>query len=81
MADCNDTIDELERFLDKELPNHRVTEIIEHLRMCTDCQGAYEFHAELHRIVSIKATRDEISPEFLDKLRGCLRIEPGDGAR
>lgn len=79
MADCNDTIDELERFLDKELPEDRVDQIVGHLRICTDCQGAYEFHSELQRIIAVKAARDEVTPEFLDKLRNCLGVDPAAG--
>ena len=75
MADCNETIEELERYLDQELPSSRVEEIVGHLKGCPDCQGAYEFHADLHRVINIKAQRDEISPDFLDKLRTCLDIE------
>lgn len=75
MSDCKETIDELERFLDKELPSDKVAAIIEHLKTCGDCQGAYEFHSELQRIISVKATRDEISPQFLGRLRDCLGID------
>lgn len=79
MADCNETIEELERYLDQELPARRVEEIVVHLKSCTDCQGAYEFHADLHRVITVKAQRDELSPGFLDKLRDCLSVEwPGD---
>lgn len=75
MADCNETIEELERYLDQELPARRVEDIVGHLKSCTDCQGAYEFHADLQRVITIKAQRDELSPGFLDKLRNCLDID------
>ena len=47
MADCRETLEELERYLDSELPSERVAQIVDHLKGCTDCQGAYEFHYEL----------------------------------
>lgn len=72
MADCNETLKELERFLDSELPAERVSEIIGHLKGCTDCQGAYEFHAELRTTIRIKALRDELPDGFLDRLANCL---------
>lgn len=78
MADCSETIEQLQAFLDKELPSERVTPIIEHLKTCSDCQGAYEFHADLARVISIKAQRDEVTPEFLRKLRECLDIDWSD---
>lgn len=79
MADCKETIDQLEQFLDEELPGDRVTAIIDHLKSCADCQGAYEFHADLNRVISVKAQRDEVTPEFLGRLRECLDVEWAGG--
>lgn len=82
MADCKETIEQLETYLDEELPGERVAAIVDHLKSCSDCQGAYEFHAELTRVISVKAQRDEVSPEFLGRLRGCLDIDLlGDNGR
>ena len=72
MADCKETLDELYRYLDSELPPGRADEIVSHLKSCTDCQGAFEFHADLHRVIRLKSHSDEISPTFLDNLRGCF---------
>jgi anti-sigma factor (TIGR02949 family) len=81
MADCNETIEQLEEFLDQELPTERVDAIVDHLKSCSDCQGAYEFHADLHRVISVKAQRDEVTPEFLGRLRECLNVEWSDDRR
>jgi anti-sigma factor (TIGR02949 family) len=72
MADCNETLRELERYLDSELPTERVSEIIGHLKGCTDCQSAYEFHAELRTTIRTKALRDELPDGFMDRLATCL---------
>ena len=53
MPNCQETLKELELFLDSELPNARIEEIMVHLTGCTDCQGAFEFHAELRTIVCV----------------------------
>lgn len=72
MADCTETLDELHRFLDKELPAAAVTDIMGHLSTCTDCQQAFEFHSELKRIISEKAKNDELPTGLLDKVKGCF---------
>ena len=43
-----------------------------HLTGCTDCQGAYEFHAELRTIVRVKAKRDHLPEGFTDRLLACF---------
>lgn len=72
MADCKETLDELYRYLDSELSPGRADEIVSHLKICTDCQGAFEFHADLHRVIRQKSRTEELSPAFLDNLRGCF---------
>jgi predicted anti-sigma-YlaC factor YlaD len=75
MADCQETLQELERFLDSELPPGRSEIIISHLKVCSDCQGAFEFHAELRVAIRTKATNDELSEGFLDRLQSCFGDE------
>ena len=72
MADCQETLNELESYLDSELAEGRVAEIISHLKGCTDCQGAYEFHADLRTAIKTKAQKEELPDGFLDRLRDCL---------
>lgn len=72
MADCQETLNELHRYLDEELSADRVEEILSHLKMCSDCQEAYEFHAVLRDTIRQKAQRDEISDGFLDRLKECF---------
>ena len=76
MPNCQETLKELELFLDSELPKVRVEEIMVHLTGCTDCQGAYEFHAELRTIVRTKAKRDHLPEGFTDRLLACFEPQP-----
>lgn len=71
-TDCQGTLDELERFLDEELPGPRRNEVMDHLRGCADCQQAFDFHGELKRVVREKAQRDELPPQLMDKILGCF---------
>jgi hypothetical protein len=43
-----------------------------HLRGCNDCQGAFEFHAELRAIVRVKAKRDDLPEGFTNRLLACF---------
>lgn len=72
MTDCQETLNELHRYLDEELPADHVQEILSHLKGCTDCQEAFEFHAVLRQAIREKAQRDEISEGFLDRLKDCF---------
>jgi mycothiol system anti-sigma-R factor len=72
MANCQETLNEMYAYLDAELAADRATEIIGHLKVCTDCQSAYEFHAEFKTIIRVKAQNDELSEGFLDRLRECF---------
>lgn len=76
MPNCQETLKELELFLDSELPNARIEEIMAHLTGCTDCQGAFEFHAELRTIVRVKAKRDHLPEGFTDRLLACFEPQP-----
>jgi len=76
MPNCQETLKELELFLDSELPKARVEEIMLHLTGCTDCQGAFEFHAELRTIVRVKAKRDLLPDGFTERLLACFEPLP-----
>ena len=45
MADCNETLKELDRFLDNELASEAISDLSVHLEGCVDCQQTFEFHA------------------------------------
>jgi anti-sigma factor RsiW len=74
-GNCTETLAELERFLDKELPADKVSAVMSHLDGCTDCQGAYEFHAELTRVVRIHAQDDTLDAGFAARLRSCFSLD------
>ena len=46
MGDCNETLRELEAFLDQELTDGGQAVVHAHLEHCTDCLEAYDFEAE-----------------------------------
>lgn len=72
MADCNDTLRELDAFLDSELSEETRIAIHAHLDGCPDCLQAFDFHAELKIVVSQKCRNDEMPPGLLAKLAQCF---------
>jgi mycothiol system anti-sigma-R factor len=75
MADCVETLRELDRFLDNELASESVQEMAEHLERCGDCQQAFEFHAELRHIVKRAAAEDSLPASLLSKIEQCFGID------
>ena len=57
MSDCNETLKELETFLDGELSDDAVAHIRGHLVDCPDCYEAFDFHAELKLVIATKCKR------------------------
>jgi mycothiol system anti-sigma-R factor len=72
MADCNQTLNELFTFLDGELADDTRSQLLEHLMVCTDCQGAFEFHHELKSAVSRKCRSDEMPAGLMEKIEACF---------
>jgi mycothiol system anti-sigma-R factor len=72
MADCNETLRELEAFLDSELSEGTHVAIRAHLEGCPDCLQAFDFHAELKMVVAQKCHTDEMPAGLLDRLRNCF---------
>ena len=81
MSDCNETLRELDAFLDHEINDHLHHEIEHHLGGCTDCQQAFEFHAELKQVIREKCSRDEIPQSLLARLERCLGEDFDGGGR
>ena len=72
MSNCDETLEELQWFLDKELPDGMLQSIQTHLGACTDCLQAFEFHAELRTVIARKVLAEEMPDGLMDKIRGCF---------
>ena len=71
---CEEALHELYHFLDGELTEERRVLISHHLDGCTTCLGAFDFEAELRRVIA-RGCREQASEAFrsrvLDALRAC----------
>jgi mycothiol system anti-sigma-R factor len=80
MADCKQTLRELDAFLDDELSSTTREQIHGHLEGCTDCLQTFEFHAELKAVIRRKCSNDELPPGLLAKIEMCFNEDfDGDG--
>ena len=81
MADCDETLKELETFLDGELTEDAVVAMRAHLEGCTDCLQAFDFHAELKAVIADKCHRDQMPPGLLTRIEECLHTDLDDDGR
>ncbi len=80
MADCSETLRELEAFLDGELTDESQAAIHAHLEGCMDCLQAFDFHAELRTVIKQKCTSDEFPAGLLSRIEQCFGEDfDGDG--
>jgi mycothiol system anti-sigma-R factor len=79
MADCEQTLRELEAFLDRELSDEAHVAIRSHLEGCMDCLQAFDFHAELKMVIASKCRNDEMPPGLMEKIERCFG-DPGDAS-
>jgi len=72
MDNCNETLRELEQFLDQELSDEAREVIHAHLGGCEHCLEAFDFHAELKMVIAAKCHNDEVPPELLARIQQCF---------
>lgn len=78
--DCNQTLQELDLFLDAELSDSAHDSIRHHLDGCPDCLSAFDFHAELKQVIHVKCQENEMPPGLLSRIERCFDTDfDGDG--
>jgi len=77
MPDCNQTLHELQLFLDGELPADQHDHVLAHLNECLECFHTFDFQAELKQVIA-KKCRTETMPEgLLERIEECF-LADGD---
>ena len=80
MADCNETLKELQQYLDHELPTNVQHVVDQHLNGCVDCLQAFDFHAELKLVIAQKCSTEPMPPGLLSRIESCFGVDiDGDG--
>ena len=74
--DCEEVLEQIERYVDGELDSHRSLQLAEHLKVCAFCLDHADFRRRLKEIVRTKC-REERTPEYLvTRIRRSIRHEP-----
>jgi mycothiol system anti-sigma-R factor len=80
MADCKQTLRELDTFLDGELSDTTREQIHQHIDGCVDCLQTFAFHADLKQAIRRKCGNDEMPASLLAKIEMCFNEDfDGDG--
>lgn len=79
VPDCDETLHRLYHYLDGELTAERRAVIQEHLDECAPCLEAFDFEAELRRVIASRC-RDEVPPQLRERVAAAIeharRAEP-----
>ena len=78
MANCRETIRELDAFLDGELPDDVREHIDAHLGDCLDCHQAFDFQAELKLAIRRKCSSDEMPAGLMGRIEQCFNADLDD---
>lgn len=78
-TDCDGTIERLYYYLDGELTDERRAEIKRHLDDCSPCLDAFDFEAELRRVIAMKC-KDHVPEGLLIRVRAALDEEERGGS-
>jgi mycothiol system anti-sigma-R factor len=81
MADCKETLREMEAFLDGELTEDATLTLHAHLDGCQDCLQAFDFQAELKAVIAEKCRRDQMPTGLLSRIEQCLDADLDDDGR
>ncbi len=75
MADCEETLRELETFLDGELSHEDLSHVRRHLEGCMDCLQVFDFHVELRTVIRAKCQEHDVPPGLMARVRSCFGDE------
>ncbi len=75
MKDCEQTISDLELFLDGELPPEKRQHVLDHLDECMECFHTYDLQAELKQIIAAKCANEPLPAGLIDRIRQSLSNE------
>jgi mycothiol system anti-sigma-R factor len=73
-VDCNETVHRLYHFLDGELTPDRRTQISDHLDKCGPCLDAYDFEAEVRRLIADKC-KDHVPDHLRERIAAAIEHE------
>jgi mycothiol system anti-sigma-R factor len=77
--DCDDAVAQLYAFLDGELDDETVVRVEAHLEHCSPCLEAFDFEAELRKVIVAKCHED-VPGDLRNRIMSVLeRLEESSG--
>ncbi|MEA2646201.1 MAG: hypothetical protein QOE92_1284 [Chloroflexota bacterium] len=70
---CNQAMQRLHQYVDRELTEAEMTEVQLHLEDCPPCEKHFTVHASMKRLVHSKACPENAPQELLDRILSNLR--------
>jgi mycothiol system anti-sigma-R factor len=82
--DCMETVHRLYHYLDGELTDARRSEIARHLDDCSPCLNAFDFEADLRRLIASRC-KDHVPEHLRERIAAAIdhehRAQAGGAAR
>ena len=73
---CNEVLEELERYVDGELPAEKFADLAAHIHECPPCLQRADFQARLKEILRKKCSSGAPAPPaFILRVRQTIRTE------
>ncbi len=69
---CDECMQRLEEFVDRELTDAEVREVRLHLEFCPPCEERYRFQAGFKRLVKVCCEQDKAPAALREKLQKIL---------
>ncbi len=71
---CDDVIENMYLFLDKEITEEKRADVQQHLTECIPCLEAFEFEAELKTVIATRC-KDKVPAHLYEKIMTSLTAE------
>ncbi len=76
-AECEQTLREIERFLDGEMQEDERTSLDGHLKDCSPCMERADFKRHLKELIASSCGCDEVPPELRERVQRMIAHDPG----
>ena len=71
---CNETMERLHSYVDRELNTFEMTEVQKHLDDCPPCEKHFAFEADVKRLVHNKGCPETAPQALLEKILGSFKL-------
>ena len=65
MIDCDKAVEQLNRYVDRELDEDDLKQVRAHLDECPECSHVFDFQAEMKRLVRRESCAGDSAPDRL----------------